>query len=118
MQTTRRMYQSQKLSASKRNIEWCFTYESWLDWWGDDIINRGCRKGQLVMARHNDVGPYHPNNVRKATSSENNSESSVRKANSPDNALVRNMVVCPHCNIMTNLGNAKRWHLDNCKEMK
>lgn len=41
---------------------------------GEDIIYRGPYKGQLVMARHGDIGPYHPDNVRKATSGENNSE--------------------------------------------
>ena len=33
-------------------------------------------------------------------------------------AHIRNnssVVVCPHCGKSTNIGNAKRWHFDNCK---
>ena len=58
-----------------RNIDWHFTYESWLEWWGDDIVNRGNKSGQLVMARKGDIGPYHPDNVVKITCNENHSQS-------------------------------------------
>lgn len=66
----------QKYHATKyRNIEWHFTFEEWLAWWGDDIVNRGQGKGKLVMARHGDTGPYHPNNVRKCLHEDNARES-------------------------------------------
>jgi hypothetical protein len=78
-----RKYQSQydnaKHCAKQRNIDWQFTYDEWIAWWGNDIINRGPRKGQLVMARNKDTGPYHPTNVRKATCSENCSEGNIGK---------------------------------------
>ena len=64
-------YSSQRRTAAKRGIAWQFTYETWLEWWGDDIVNRGRRTGQLVMARFNDTGPYHPDNVKKVTCNEN-----------------------------------------------
>ena len=67
-------YHRQKTRSRKRNIEWQFTYDEWITWWGEDIIRRGRRSGQLVMARFNDAGPYHPDNVRKATCNENHSE--------------------------------------------
>ena len=57
--------------AKKRGIEWQFTYDEWVDWWGDDIHKRGPYRGQLVMARYNDTGPYHPDNVFKTTCSQN-----------------------------------------------
>jgi hypothetical protein len=66
--------------AKKRNIDWHFTYDTWINWWGEDITNRGTYKGQLVMARNGDIGPYHPDNVRKATCSENCSEGSKGKS--------------------------------------
>ena len=72
-------YDNAKQCARDRKIEWQFTYDVWVEWWGEDIINRGPRKGQLVMARHGDTGPYHPDNVRKATCSENCSEANKGK---------------------------------------
>jgi hypothetical protein len=59
-----------------RGIEWQFTYESWVAWWGDDIDRRGPNSGQLVMSRHGDTGPYHPDNVSKKTCNENCGEGS------------------------------------------
>jgi len=79
-------YSVQKAAAKVRGIEFQFTYEEWLAWWGDDIVNRGPYKGQLVMARIGDTGPYHPDNVRKITCSENATESnskSIRKIQTP-----------------------------------
>jgi len=64
-------YHNQKTRSRIRNIEWQFTYDTWIEWWGDDIENRGSKSGQLVMSRFNDSGPYHPDNVRKATVNEN-----------------------------------------------
>jgi hypothetical protein len=108
-------YSVQRTSAINRGIDWQFTYDTWIEWWGKDIANRGRLKGQLVMARYNDIGPYHPDNVRKATCSENNSEGIKPRANSKKNTTVFAQLTCPHCNFTTNKGNAKQWHFDNCK---
>ena len=67
-------YYTQKAGAKARNIEWHFTFESWIAWWGDDIVNRGNKSGQLVMARKDDTGPYHPDNVEKITANQNHSD--------------------------------------------
>ena len=72
-------YANAKRCAKDRNIDWQFTYDTWEAWWGEDITKRGPYKGQLVMARHNDVGPYHPNNVKKITSSENLAEAMTHR---------------------------------------
>jgi len=69
-----KQYNAQAATAKFRNIDWQFTYETWIEWWGDDIINRGRYDGKLVMARHNDTGPYNPDNVRKALCNENSAE--------------------------------------------
>jgi len=74
MSSYKQKYWLQRKNAEKRGIEWGFTFESWMSWWGDDIVNRGVRSGQLVMARNGDIGPYHPDNVRKATTVENHNE--------------------------------------------
>ena len=75
-------YSGQKYKAKNRNIEWQFTFESWIIWWGIDITKRGHKRGQLVMARYKDQGPYHPDNVRKATCSENVKEGQLQRDNS------------------------------------
>ena len=67
-------YNTQVAGAKARGIEWQFTFESWLEWWGKDIDQRGNKSGQLVMARIGDTGSYHPDNVRKITCNENHSE--------------------------------------------
>lgn len=67
-------YHNHKARAKRRNIEWQFTLDSWIECWGADIEKRGRNKGQLVMARYNDQGPYHPDNVRKITTEENTLE--------------------------------------------
>ena len=70
-------YDNAKWCAKERGIEWQFTYDTWIEWWGEDFANRGPRKGQLVMARNRDIGPYHPDNVHKTTSTENHQERKV-----------------------------------------
>lgn len=67
----KKAYKSQKESAAKRGIEWQFTVEEWTAWWGDDFALRGRGRGRLVMARHGDIGPYHPDNVFKCLFEEN-----------------------------------------------
>ena len=89
MQTSKQKYNHQKALAKARGIEWYFNYESWLDWWGDDLINRGKGKDQLCMARTGDIGPYHPDNVRKATFSENSSEASRNLIRSVESNIKR-----------------------------
>lgn len=61
----RQAFNNQRCNAKKRGIEWDFSFESWMEWWGPDIERRGCRSGNLVMARQGDVGAYTPANVYK-----------------------------------------------------
>lgn len=63
--SARRAYTQQKNNAKARGIDWQFTFETWLSWWGADIGNRGVRAWNLQMQRIADAGPYHPDNVRK-----------------------------------------------------
>lgn len=62
---------NQRCNAKKRGIEWGFGYEEWLEWWGSDIERRGCRCGDIVMARQGDAGGYTADNVYKSTASAN-----------------------------------------------
>ena len=74
MLTLNQKYNMQKISAQNRNIEWRFTFDKWVEWWSSDIENRGCSKGQLVMARIGDLGSYSPENVIKQECGQNTSE--------------------------------------------
>jgi hypothetical protein len=117
MTTLRHKYHAQRIAANFRNIDWHFTYETWLEWWGDDIIHRGRGKGKLCMARYQDQGPYHPDNVRKLTAEENSMEAHKDKPKFDNNKTLNSILItCPHCNVESNRGNAKRWHFDNCKK--
>ena len=75
-------YDNAKYCARERGIEWQFTYDTWTEWWGQDIQNRGPYRHQLVMARNGDQGPYHPVNVHKKTASENCREGQLGKPKS------------------------------------
>ena len=62
----RQAYSNQRGSAQRRGIEWRFTFESWMEWWGEDIHRRGVGSSKLCMQRVADSGPYATWNVRKA----------------------------------------------------
>jgi hypothetical protein len=71
----RAAYLAQKRAASKRGIPWEFTFESWVEFWGEDFARRGCSgPDSLCMARLGDTGPYAPWNVEKATLAQNTME--------------------------------------------
>ncbi len=62
---------SQKSQAERRGIEWGLTFEQWLEWWGADLAQRGCRAHELSMQRFKDEGPYALGNVYKGTPQQN-----------------------------------------------
>lgn len=72
----REKYHSHKKDAARRGILFLLSFEEWLKIWIDSgrLSERGCRKGQYVMARYGDVGPYAVDNVRITTVEENSDE--------------------------------------------
>jgi hypothetical protein len=72
----RAAYLVQKSGAKRRNIAFLLTLDEWLTIWLDsgNWERRGPRKGQFVMARFGDIGPYAVGNVRICTNRENNAE--------------------------------------------
>lgn len=67
----KRRYASQKANAKRRGIDWQFTLETWVAFWGDDLDRRGSGHDRLCMQRFGDSGPYHPDNVRKGYAMQN-----------------------------------------------
>lgn len=64
-------FSGQKNNAKKRGIEFLFTLDEWIDWWGDDFALRGRNPSDLCMARIGDQGAYEIGNVVKATCYDN-----------------------------------------------
>lgn len=58
-------FRAQKYGAAQRGIQFLMTFEEWWSWWQIDNRweRRGRNSGQLVMARDNDEGPYHIDNI-------------------------------------------------------
>ncbi len=63
-------YRAQKNNASNRGIDFCFTVNEWAIWWRMNLpadARRGRRRGEYVMARRGDRGPYASGNVYATT---------------------------------------------------
>jgi hypothetical protein len=72
--------------AADRGIKFLLTYEEWLQIWQDSghYHERGCHRGQYVMARYNDRGPYAVGNVRIVTCTVNHKEGNKRNPKSEE----------------------------------
>lgn len=69
-------YHSHRSNAKKVGKEFLLTFEEWLKIWVDSghYHERGHYKGQYVMARYGDKGPYAVGNVKIITFEENSRE--------------------------------------------
>ena len=69
-------YTTHKHHAKRRDIPFLLTFDEWIAIWHESgkFTQRGHKKGQYVMARHGDLGPYAVGNVRICTCSENITE--------------------------------------------
>ena len=58
-------FNEQRSAARKRGVEWVMSFDEWWSIWqsSGQWANRGCRRGQYVMARRGDVGAYEFGNV-------------------------------------------------------
>ena len=56
-----------------RGVDFLFTFDKWKDWWiaTGKWEQRGKLRGQYVMRRHGDVGPYSVDNVFCGVTEEN-----------------------------------------------
>jgi hypothetical protein len=80
----RRAFREHRDSAKRRGIEFLFTFEEWRKWWEDHLgpdwqKKRGRRKGQYVMARFEDKGPYAIWNVKCILHEDNLREARLRE---------------------------------------
>jgi len=72
----KRKYCCHRNRAKRSGIEWELTYIKWYTIWvkSGHWHERGRKRGQYVMARYGDKGPYSEDNVKIITTSENLSE--------------------------------------------
>jgi hypothetical protein len=70
-------YTNQRYQALRRGIAFQLEFKQWLSIWkaSGHLPNRGKQKGQYVMARHGDCGPYANGNVKIVTINQNGHES-------------------------------------------
>jgi hypothetical protein len=132
----RNAYHKQRQRARRRKdrngdpIEWHFTFETWIDLWlkSGKWHQRGNRRGQYVMARFGDIGPYAPWNVEIKLHSENASEGhkghkhteETRKKQSEANkgrnkGIPKPKMACVHCGKLCSAHMLSLWHNDNCR---
>jgi len=76
LKSKRYLLSDHKAHAKSRDIEFFFTYEEWLAWWVEQLgpewkSLRGRKRGQYVMARFGDKGPYLKDNVKCITHGQN-----------------------------------------------
>jgi len=71
-------YAVHKATATKRNIEWLFDFESWWKMWKPYWDRRGKSINSMQMCRTGDVGPYSPTNCRIDTFHNNLAEQHIR----------------------------------------
>jgi NUMOD3 motif len=72
----RKRYVTDRYDAIRGGKGFELTFEEWFRIWTNSghFNERGCRKGQYVMARTKDLGPYALGNVRICTVEENRAE--------------------------------------------
>lgn len=82
-------FMQQRRRAKSRGVEWLLTFDEWFSIWeaSGKYAQRGPHKGQYVMARKGDIGPYavgnvfihlHSDNVRDGYSNERNKDNRLR----------------------------------------
>jgi hypothetical protein len=78
-------YNEQKYRAKSRGIDFPITFAEWCEIWqqSGNWEQRGRRKGQCVMSRINDQGPYHKNNVTIQLHETNAKDGQIGKKLSP-----------------------------------
>lgn len=75
-------YLQQRASAKYRGVEFKLTFDEWCTWWlaTGHVDERGKCRGQWVMARPNDEGPYELGNLRCQLAEENVAEGNTNRA--------------------------------------
>ncbi len=113
----RKAFNTQKYDAANRGISFDFkSFDEWLNWWENTghLPERGPYKGQYVMARYGDTGPYEIGNIQCITSSQNHLDRNI--GNTWNKGRKHPTVVCPHCSKKGGRNVMNQWHFDSCRD--
>jgi len=93
LKKAKRKWWDQKENAKRRDIEFDFPFEEWLQFWLDSghWHERGCGAGTYVMSRKGDTGPYRIDNVEIKSQEENLREGNMGREST------HHMIKCPYC---------------------
>lgn len=91
--TTWGKYAQHKRDAKKRCVVFSLTFFDWVIIWvsSGHFHERGVKRGQYVMARFNDVGPYSVENVEIILCEQNHADGNIGKPR-PKNAEYRKKI--------------------------
>jgi hypothetical protein len=78
-------FSQQRRDAKKRSIPFEFEFSDWLMFWvrSGHLAQRGARKGQYVMARYQDKGPYTRFNTQIILCEQNHKDAAPRMRGIP-----------------------------------
>lgn len=72
----KKQYWNHQQRAKRKGVPFLLTFEQWCQIWLDSghYHEKGTKRGQYVMSRFNDIGPYSIDNVKIQTVGENTRE--------------------------------------------
>lgn len=91
--------------AKRRGIAFEFSFEQWIDVWlrSGHLEERGRRKGQYVMARHHDRGPYAIHNVSIILCEQNHKDAATQMLGIAKTADHRAKLAAAHIGLKASL---------------
>ena len=66
-----RRFLQHRQRAKRQGIGFHMDFPQWVQAWGEKLTERGSRRGQFVMCRNGDAGPYKADNVTIRTTQSN-----------------------------------------------
>ncbi len=86
-------FSAQKINAISNGIEFILTFDEWLFIWLESgkLPERGCRRGQFLMFRKDNIGSYSKDNVEIKTKYNNLSIDRTKYFDHKDNSRRRNI---------------------------
>ena len=109
-------YRNQRNHCKARGVEFNFSYEEWITFWGKDIDKRGRGLDKLQMCRNNDIGPYSIGNIYKATHQQNSSDKFTFGFKARKPAIVGELMITVKGMLDSGLSTRAVAYLVNCSQ--